>query len=151
MHQQVRTSPTRAPGAQGPDGGIVEILTILRDAGFNLQMAGGHDFDQGGEFVFAVYHEEGSDDEEGSDHPDDPNTKARDVLRENGYRARVVRAHECNVANEPGGLLGCLERIEAEDGAISEIFVGVGDQDNVPIQITTRRALEETPRDQAAS
>lgn len=145
MHQQVRTSTTRTgsgPGAQYADeGSIVDILSLLRDADFNLQMAGGHDLESGGELVFSVYHSEDKD-------RDVPNQKARDLLQENGYRARLVRAHECNVANEPGGLLGCLRRIEAEDGAVAEIYVGVGDERNVPIQIVTRRGLEETPRDE---
>ena len=60
MHQQVRTSPTptqSGPGAMSAYEGatIVELLTILRDGGFNLQMAGGHDLDSKGELVFAVF------------------------------------------------------------------------------------------------
>ena len=140
MHQQVRTSPTptgTGPGAMSASegAGLVELLTILRDGGFNLQLAGGHDLDATGELVFAIYHDEHD--------PDRPNRDAARLLKEHNYAARVVRAHHCDVANEPGGLLGCLERIQKEDGAIAEIYVGVGDQNNVPIQIVTRRGLEE--------
>jgi hypothetical protein len=115
------------------EGGIVDVFTILRDAGFNLQMAGGANLDTRGELVFAVYHDDGDD---------RPNHEAKRVLTKHGYRSRVVPAHHCDVANEPGGLLGCLERIQSEDGPIAEIYVGVGDQHNVPIQLVTRRGLE---------
>jgi hypothetical protein len=137
MHQQVRTSPTRSgsgspgPGAMADKGGIVDILTILVEAGVNLQTAGGRDLDRDGDFVFAVHHE-----------PDDdgPAEEAARLLRENGYRdARTVRAHVCSVADEPGGLLGCIQRIEQSD-PIYEIFVGTPDADGgIPVQITTRK------------
>ena len=67
MHQQVRTTSTKSgsgspgPGAMADGGGIVDILQILVDAGVNLQAAGGRDLDRGGEFVFAVHHEDEDD------------------------------------------------------------------------------------------
>ena len=67
MHQQVRTSTTKSgsgspgPGAMADAGGIVDILQILVEAGVNLQTAGGRDLDRGGEFVFAVHHEDEDD------------------------------------------------------------------------------------------
>ncbi len=145
MHQQVRTrvAKTEGPGAMNADdGGIVDVFRVLRDGGFNLQMAGGHDLDAGGEIVFAVYHD---------DEDDRPNREAAQLLRRSGYPARVVRAHYCDVANEPGGLLGCLERIRKEDGPIAEIYVGVGDDKSVPIQITTRAALDEASQESQES
>jgi hypothetical protein len=140
MHQQVRTSPTRTgsgspgPGAQAAEGGVVDILQILVDARVNLQSAGGCDLDQGGEFVFAVHHD---------DDDDRPNNEAARLLREHGYPARAVKVHHCYVNDEPGGLLGCIKKIEAADGPITGIFVGTPDEeDGIPVQLTTRRSLE---------
>ena len=50
--------------------------------------------------------------------------------------------HECSVADEPGGLLGCIQRIEQTDG-VYEIFVGTPDADGgITVQITTRKDVE---------
>jgi len=118
-------------------GGIVDILRILVDAGVNLQAAGGRDLDRGGDFVFAVHHEGEDGDDGGAD-------EAAALLQEHGYGdARVVHAHTCSVADEPGGLLGCIERIEASDGPVYEIFVGTPEADgSIPVQITTRKDVE---------
>jgi hypothetical protein len=134
MHQQVRTSPTRTggPGADAEPGGVTEILRILRDADVNLQTAGGRDLDQKGEFVFAVHHDD--------DDPDRPAQEAAELLQREGFTdARPVFVRSCDVRDEPGGLLGCLERIETEEGEpIYELFVGTSEDKVVPIQVTTR-------------
>ena len=140
MHQQVRTSTTksgstsRGPGAMADEGGLVDILQILVDNGVNLRSAGGRDLDRGGEFVFTVHHE---DDDDG------PGEKAAALLKEHGYgTARAVRAHHCSVHDEPGGLLGCIQKIEASGESVYEIFVGTPDDDNeIPVQLTTRSSV----------
>jgi len=141
MHQQVRTTSTKSgsdspgPGAMADEGGIVDILQILVEAGVNLQAAGGRDLDRGGEFVFAVHHE---------DEDDGPGEEAAALLRERGYGdARTVHVHECSVADEPGGLLGCIQDIERTDGPVYEIFVGTPDADGgITVQITTRTDVQ---------
>jgi hypothetical protein len=140
MHQQVRTTTTKSgsgspgPGAMADEGGIADILHILVDAGVNLQSAGGRDLDRDGDFVFSVHHE-------GED--EGPAEEAARLLQEQGYGARTIHAHTCSVADEPGGLLGCIERIERTDGAVYEIFVGTPDADGgIPVQITTRKDVE---------
>jgi hypothetical protein len=141
MHQQVRTKRTKSgsgspgPGAMSDSGGIVDILQILHEARVNLQTAGGRDLDRDGDFVFAVHHE---------DEDDGPTEEAARLLQEHGYRdAHTVRAHYCSVADEPGGLLGCIRRIEESEGPIYEIFVGTPDADGgIPVQITTRKDVE---------
>jgi hypothetical protein len=148
MHQQVRTSTKKAPsGSAGPgameaEGGLVDILEILLGAGVNLRAAGGRDLDRGGEFVFAVHHEE-NDDRPGED--------AAALLRDEKYRARAVYVHHCLVDDEPGSLLRCIQETEATEGPVFEIFVGTANVDDhkIPIQITTRRGLGE--EEQAAS
>ena len=141
MHQQVRTSPTKTgsgspgPGAQADQGGVVDILQVLVDARVNLQTAGGRDLDRSGDFVFAVHHD---------DDDDRPANEAARLLREHGYPARVVNTHYCTVDDEPGGLLGCIKKIEGTDGPVYEIFVGTPDAEGrIPVQITTRRAVQE--------
>jgi hypothetical protein len=139
MHQQVRTSTkksgaTDGPGAMADEGGLVDILQILLDEKINLRTAGGRDLDRGGEFVFAVAHERDDD---------GPAEAAAQLLRRNGYRARVVRVRECLVNDEPGALLRCIEEAEASEGAVHEIFVGTPEEGGIPIQLTSRAALEE--------
>jgi hypothetical protein len=138
MHQQVRTSSTKSgsgspgPGAMADTGGVADILRILLDAGVNLQTAGGRDLDRGGDFVVAVHHE--------GEHDDGRSEEAVKLLQEHGYRdARAVSVHTCSVADEPGGLLRCIEDVERERGPVYEIFVGTPDEDGgIPVQITTR-------------
>ena len=46
-------------------------------------------------------------------------------------------------ADEPGGLLGCIQDIERTDGPVYEIFVGTPDADgSITVQITTRNDVE---------
>ena len=134
MHQQVRTSTTRSGGvgAMAQPGSVVDILQILVDEGVNLQTAGGRDLDGRGEFVFAVHHDEGDD---------EPDRRAAELLKKHGYRARVVKVHQCDVSDEPGGLLGCIQRVEESEGPVYEIFVGTPGERGIPVQITTRSAV----------
>lgn len=134
MHQQVRTSTTlrEGPGADTAQGGIVQLLTVLRDGGVNMQAASGTNLNRGGEFVFSVHH--------GDEDPDGPTREAVALLERHGYRPYVIEPHVCEVEDQPGGLLGCIQEIEAEGDEIVEIHVGTGSP--VPIQIVTRRHLE---------
>jgi hypothetical protein len=145
MHQQVRSSTTKSgsgspgPGAMNDEGSLVDILTILRDADvgidLNLQAAGGRDLDEGGEFVFAVHH--GEEDDDG------PAQAAVRLLKEHGYEPRIVPVHKCVVSDERGNLLDCIQQAEERQGPVFEIFVGTqGGYDGIPIQITSREAVE---------
>jgi hypothetical protein len=113
------------------EGGLVDILRTLLDAGVNLRTAGGRDLDRGGDFVFSVHHEDGNDD---ADH------RAAELLRSAGYReADVYTVRDCIVSDEPGSLLRCIQETEEERGPVYEIFVGTHDDDgHIPIQIVTR-------------
>ena len=140
MHQQVRTSTTKTgsgspgPGAAWDDrGSLVDILTILGEAGVNLQAAGGTNLDNGGDFVFSVHH--GAEDDDG------PGEEAASLLRKRGYDAEPVQVHHCVVSDSSGSLLECIQQVEREGPF--EIHVGTqGDYDGIPIQITTRAALD---------
>lgn len=146
MHQQVRTSTRKRPDSDGPgamadQGGLVEVLETLLNGGVNLRTAGGRDLDRGGEFVFAVHHD---------DNDDGPGEDAAALLNKWGYRARAVYVHHCLVDDEPGSLLRCIQETEATEGPVYEIFVGTANEDDrIPLQITTRRSLGE--EEQSAS
>jgi hypothetical protein len=123
------------------EGGLVDILETLLEAGVNLRSAGGRDLDHGGQFVFAVHHD---------DNDDRPGEEAAALLTKNGYRARAVYVHHCLVDDEPGSLLRCIQETESTEGPVYEIFVGTANADGrIPLQITTRRSLGD--EDQAAS
>ena len=136
MHQQVRTTTIKSgsnsdgPGAKADRGSLADILRTLSEAGFNLQAAGGHDLGRGGEFVFAVRHPEGDDDEA---------EKAATLLREVGYRqARALTVFHRHVDDTPGALLRCIEEAEADQGPANEVFVGTPDDEgHIPIQVTS--------------
>ena len=135
MHQQVRTSTTTkssGPGAMAANqGSVIDILRILRDGEVNLQAAGGCDLDGRGEFVFSVHH--------GDDDPDGPTQRAVELLEAKGYQPYVIEPHVCEVGDEAGALLGCIEEIEGRGDDIAEIHVGTGSP--VPVQIVTRSQL----------
>ncbi len=140
MHQQVRTSTTTTrsgPGAMAADeGGLVDILERLLNAGVNLRAAGGRDLDRRGQFVFAVHH---------ADNDDGPGERAAELLRGHGYEAEAVFVHHCLVDDEPGSLLRCIQEAEQDQGPVYEIFVGTAETDGrIPIQITTRKTIGET-------
>ncbi len=139
MHQQVRTrvATTEAPGAMNADnGGIVALLRVLRDADVNMQAAGGRELNGRGEFVFSVHH--------GDENPDETTQRAVEALQKAGYRPYTVKPRVCEVNDETGGLLGCLEEVEARGDQVAEIHIGTGSP--VPIQVVTRRHLDEADR-----
>lgn len=147
MHQQVRTSTKRTgsgsagPGALAAEGGLVDVLETLLNAGVNMRTAGGRDLDRGGDFVFAVHHD---------DNDDGPGEDAAALLSKSGYRARALYVHHCLVDDEPGSLLRCIQETEANEGPVYEIFVGTPNDDGrIPLQITTRRGIGD--EEQSAS
>lgn len=136
MHQQVRTSTKKTgasdgPGAMADEGGLVDILRILEEAGINLRAAGGRDLDDGGVFAFAVEHH-------GKDGDTDGKSRAVQLLEREGYDAHDVEVHDCYVTDEPGALRRCIEEAEARS-PVYEIFVGTPETDGrIPLQLTTR-------------
>ena len=137
MHQQVRTTTTKTgstsdgPGPMYDEGGLVDILRILEEAGINLRAAGGRDLDDGGVFAFAVEHHDKDGDPDGK-------SKAAQLLEREGYKAYDVKVHDCYVTDEPGALRKCIEEVEARS-PVYEIFVGTPEPDGrIPVQLTTR-------------
>jgi hypothetical protein len=144
MHQQIRTSlgksglrdgtgakasvPIEIDPLEMAHGALVELLDLLASKGYNLEMAHGHGIEAGGEFIFAVEHE-------------DQTLECAQMLADAGYRkVRVVEVHLCRVAHNKGTLAECIRELTDQGRKIDEIYVGVQDADGlVPVQITTIR------------
>jgi hypothetical protein len=113
MHLQIRTVPARSPAS------LVEFLGVLFDNDINLESAGGHDIEAGGEFVCAVAH--GEED------------RTMRILQDAGYRPRLVEVDVCAVGNTPGQLLECIASVTEQNQSlgrvIRDITVGVPDAD----------------------
>ncbi len=144
MHQQIRTSlgksglrdgtgamaavPIEVDPLEMSYGALVELLDLLASKGYNLELAHGHGIEAGGEFVFAVEHE-------------DQTLECAQMLVDAGYRkVRIVEVHLCEVSHEKGSLAECIRKLTDEGRKIDEIYVGVrGDNGIVPVQVTTIR------------
>ena len=120
MHQQIRLAvPTSSP----PN--LEKVLQLLGDAEINITAVGGSNVEHGGEFGFAVDH--------------DQQAAALAVLREAHLRPHVVDVTLCLLDNRPGALRDCISN--ANQGhrpgrLIRDIAVGVPEADGrVPVQV----------------
>jgi hypothetical protein len=145
MHQQIRTRPSRSQSTDGPGamsfppiegdpvdmeaGALDSLLDLLASEGYNLCLAGGSGMDGGGEFVFAIDHEDG----------EDKTAECASMLISRGYQGvRLVAPHVCWVDDRPGALRECL-REAGPDREIREIFVGTPKDGRVLVHATTVR------------
>jgi hypothetical protein len=121
MHQQIRLVTRLSP----PD--LAAALQVVADAGINILAVGGSNLEHGGEFGFAVAHED--------------QAAAVAALEAKRYRPRAVDVTVCWITkNEPGQLLECVRTASnANKGtgkAIRDIAIGVADdQGRIPVQI----------------
>ncbi len=84
MHLQVRSVPATSPA------NLEAFLKVLKQAGLNIEAAGGGDIENGGEFAFAV----------GEDRVDE----AKAALEAAGYHPRIVEVDFRWLSNAPGQL-----------------------------------------------
>jgi hypothetical protein len=127
MHLQIRSTPALSPAD------LARFLTVLADAGINLASAGGSNIESGGEFAFAVAHDEGDDEDIAFEN-------AMAVLRDAGYNPRLVKVDHSELANEPGQLLEFVKSVSETNTrlgrSIRDIAVGVPDPDGrIVVQI----------------
>ena len=125
MHKQIRVDPRLSP----PN--VTAVLTLLAENEINLLGAGGSDLEMGGEFAFAVDH--------------DQQDLAESLLTGANYTIRVFDAGTdpelklCWLQNEPGQLRACIESVASENAAnhrrIRDILVGVKTDDGIPVQV----------------
>ena len=133
MHQQIRTSLGRtsvtdgvgAMDAESIHGGVIDtsrnslddLLGIVEGKGYRVILAGGKGLSGGGEFVFAIEHDEGDE---------QPIREVYRLLAEAQFRPlRMVRPEREWLEDEPGSLRRALARIEERSGKrIHEVHVG---------------------------
>ena len=135
MHKQIRVDPRLSP----PD--VTAVLTLLAEHGINLLGAGGSDLELGGEFAFAVDHEQ--------------QAEAEGVLESAHYSFRVFNAKtdpelkQCWLQNEPGQLWSCIKGVAEENRAakrkIRDILLGVQTDEGIPVQIFSEGDTEQQP------
>ena len=136
MHQQVRTSITksRSDGSRGEldEGDLVEILRLLKVK--NLRSAGRVKLDDRDEFVFSVRHRKGDDTQDQS---------ACDILKNEGYDARVCKVSHLLLDDEEGALLAFVEQVENDEKepAIEVHILTSEPNKQVPVQVVTRSML----------
>jgi hypothetical protein len=123
MHLQIRAAPVQSP----PN--LADFLAVIAKEGINILTAGGSNIEQGGEFAFAVSHED--------------QCRAVEALAEAGYEPRVVTVDWGLMTDKPGQLLECVARVAAQNAAtgktIVDIAIGGPDADGrIPIQIYSR-------------
>ena len=146
MHLQVKAkAPTSTMSVHGDDGDdiavsatyepgvLVEMLTILKDAGFNLRAASGSQVELGGDFSFWV---DGRNKDEG--HGDATEAAAR-LLEDNGYVANVFEVHAKHLSDSKGTLLQFVEEVTKGKLLVQDINVGTPDKDGIPVQIFTAK------------
>jgi hypothetical protein len=120
MHQQIRLA---VPASSPPN--LEKVLRLLEDAGINITAVGGSNVEHGGEFGFAVDHEQ--------------QDAALTVLRGANLRPHVVDVTLCLLDNRPGALRDCISsanQAHRPGRLIRDIAVGVPEADGrVPVQI----------------
>jgi hypothetical protein len=144
MHLQVKASVPKSgmsiTGDEGDDsaisanygaGALVEMLTVLKNAGFNLRAAGGSQIEFGGEFSFWV------DGRSDSENHDEAAHAARDLLDGEGWPAQVFEVRAKHLSDESGTLLDFVREITNEGLMIQDIQVGTKDHKGIPVQIFT--------------
>jgi hypothetical protein len=110
-------------------GALVEILTVLKNAGFNLRSAGGSQIEFGGEFTFWVDGRNDNEDHDAAAHA------AKQLLESEGWPAQVFEVRAKRLHDHSGSLLEWVQEIADEGLLIQDIHVGTKDDDGIPVQI----------------
>jgi len=122
------TSATYRPGA------VLGILDILQREGFNLRTATGQRIELGGDFGFTVDPRNGNEDFETA------TAAAVDILKGEGFDARVVEVQVRYLTDVAGALRDFVSNVSDQGLLIEDIAVGTPSQAGIPVQITTVRA-----------
>lgn len=148
MHIQVRSRPISGGGfADGEPGSIavsqeytpgalLEMLAVLKDAGFNMRAAGGSRVELGGEFAFWVG-DPGTDPSDDTAH-ESAGHAAAEALRNAGYDAWTEDVEWMILDDKPGALRDRLETVAAEGLLVEEVLVGTPGKDTdgrIPVQL----------------
>jgi hypothetical protein len=112
MHQQIRSSTAKSP----PD--LAAFLQVLANADppVNIRLAGGSDIELGGEFAFAIEHEDEQQEEVEL-------ARIQQILSDAEYSFAVVEPFLCWVdPDEPGALLACILEANAANAGTGKVI-----------------------------
>lgn len=103
---------------------LLDLLDVLAESGYDLELVGGRDIEGAGEFVFAV---------------EDRKTAAcAQLLKDKGFKGvRIVEPVYGHAAHGPGGLAAAIRKLDLGDRRIHEIFIGIEEDGEIPFQVTT--------------
>ena len=156
MHMQIKvalgkpTSTSDTPGAmrltpvevdplEVNRGALVELLDLLAAKSYDLGLAGGDAIEVGGEFVFALKHDESGGDEQ-AEH--DRTQDCAEMLKSSGYRSvRIVEPEMCEAEDRVGGLRDCLAQLVEDGRQIDELYVGTPHDGKIPIHVLTIKSV----------
>lgn len=127
MHMQIRATPKTSAAD------IEKLLRLFAEAQpeINLVAAGGGDLEFGGEFAFAV--------------PHDQEEQALEILRKHRYPHRTLevgkdpRLTRCDISNLPGELHKCIAAVAKENldkgRIIRDVVIGAPEGDLYPVHV----------------
>ena len=129
-------TPVEVDPLEVKSGALLELLDLLAANNYNLGIAGGDSIEFGGEFVFALKHDDTAQPEH------DRSGECAALLKSNGYRdVRLIEPYVCEAEDRVGGLRDCLAQL-AEDGRrIDELYIGTPENGKIPIQVLTIKTI----------
>jgi hypothetical protein len=132
----MRLTPVEVDPLELKTGALLELLDLLAANDYDLGLAGGDSIEGGGEFVFALKH----DDADGQDH--DRTQECAELLKSNDYRnVRIIEPQSCEAEDKVGGLRDCLRQLVEDGRRIDELYIGTPEDGRIPVQITTIKTV----------
>lgn len=154
MHLQVKAkAPTSGMSVHNDDGddiavsatyepgALAELLTVLKDGGFNLRAASGNQVEMGGDFAFWVDGRSSAEDHEAATYA------AAELLRGHNFTADVFEVHSKHLADSKGTLLDFVQEVTEGKLLVQDINVGTPDEKGIPVQIFTAKVRRHPSKD----
>lgn len=122
------------------NGGLVQILAILEEHGFNLRGASGRMIELDGVFAWRVAQRFDDDGQAIDDDDDDATLKAAEIVNGAGFDTTAFEVEHETLTDEPGALRAFVEHINEHGGMVEELSVGTPDDDGrIPVQAWVSR------------
>lgn len=122
------------------NGGLVQILAILEEHGFNLRGASGRMIELDGIFSWRVAQRFDDNGQAIDDDDDDATLKAADIVNAAGFDTKAFEVEHETLTDEPGALRAFIEHINERGGMVEELSVGTPEDDGrIPVQAWVSR------------
>lgn len=122
------------------NGGLVQILAILEEHGFNLRAASGRMIELDGIFAWRVAQRFDDNGQAIDIDDDDATLKAAEIVNGAGFDTRAFEVEHETLTDEPGALRAFIEHINERGGMVEELSVGTPDEDGrIPVQAWVSR------------